>query len=134
MYSVTKLIGLDYGSKRIGVALSDESGSVAFARMTLPNDKMLISTLVDLIKKENASTVVVGESKDKDGNDNAVMVRARSFAKEIERSSGVTVAFEPEFYSSVEARRDSSGNLVDAKAAAIILNSFIERSKSKPSL
>lgn len=131
---MTKIVGIDYGSKRIGVAVSDESGSVAFAKATLPNDKMLISNLVDLIKAEQAETVVVGESKDKDGNDNVVMKSARLFAEELERRGGVPVRFEPEFYSSVEARRDSGENLVDAKAAAIILNSFIERSRSTPSV
>lgn len=126
---MSKLIGIDYGTKRVGVAVSDESGSVAFAKAVLPSDRTLIPTLTELIKKENVTRVVVGESKDKDGNDNPVMKPARKFVADLERSANVEVFYEPEFYSSVEARRDSTETFVDAKAATIILNSFIERTK-----
>lgn len=129
MYNVSKLLGIDYGTKRVGVAVSDESGSVAFAKAVLPSDRMLIPTLTELIAKENVVQVVVGESKNKDGHDNAVMKHTRQFVADLERSVTVPVSYEPEFYSSVEARRDSDDKFVDAKAAAIILNSFIERTK-----
>jgi len=123
-------MGIDYGTKRVGIAVSDESGSVAFAKAIFPSDRTLVPALVDLIRKENISTVVVGESRDKDGKENAVMAHTRRFVDDLERAAGVTVAYEPEFYSSVEARRDSDDAFVDAKAAAIILNSFIERNRS----
>lgn len=123
-------MGIDYGTKRVGVAISDESGSVAFAKGVFPSDRALVPALAEMIQKEHITTVVVGESKDKDGKDNAVMVPARRFAEDLERATGITVAYEPEFYSSVEARRDSADAFVDAKAAAIILNSFIERTRT----
>ncbi len=122
-------MGIDYGTKRVGVAVSDESGSVAFAKAVFPSDRTLVPTLVELIRSENITEVVVGESKDKDGNDNAVMTPARRFVNDLEQATGMKVVYEPEFYSSVEARRDSDDTFVDAKAAAIILNSFIERSR-----
>ncbi|MES2014659.1 MAG: Holliday junction resolvase RuvX [Patescibacteria group bacterium] len=125
----SKLLGIDYGTKRVGVALSDESASVAFAKGVFPSDRSLIPTLAELIKKEGVETVVIGESKDKDGNDNAIMKAVRKFVSELERTIHVRVLYEPEFYSSVEARRDSDDKFVDAKAAAIILNSFIERNQ-----
>ncbi|MEK7613384.1 MAG: Holliday junction resolvase RuvX [Patescibacteria group bacterium] len=123
-----KCVGIDYGTKRVGVAVSDEAGRLAFPKMTLPNDKMLISDVVAFIKKEKAECVVVGESKNNQGLENPVMQGARDFAKMIERETGLTVVFEPEFYSSLEARRlMDGGGQVDAEAAAIILNSYLAR-------
>lgn len=130
---MSKLLGIDYGSKRVGVALSDDSASVAFAHSSLPNDSALIPMLAALIRAENVGAVVVGDSRDKDGVENAIMKDAHIFASKLEDEMAIAVYFEPEFYSSVEARRDAGVNHVDAKAAAIILNSFIERNRSKKS-
>lgn len=126
---MAKLIGIDFGTKRVGVAVSDESGSVAFPKTTLANDRALIPAVVALIRGENASAVVVGESHDMNGNDNIVMSATRSFVSDLEKAVAVTVYFEPEFYSSREARREGQQGSVDAQAAAIILNSFITRTK-----
>lgn len=122
-----KLVGVDYGTKRVGIAVSDETGSVAFPKAVYPNDRHLVPDLVVLIKKEGAAAVVVGESKDMHGKDNPVMEGARRFAGDLARESGVPVHFEPEFYTSFEARRTKHGDgtTVDAEAAAIILNSYI---------
>ncbi|OGG44352.1 hypothetical protein A2841_01025 [Candidatus Kaiserbacteria bacterium RIFCSPHIGHO2_01_FULL_48_10] len=126
-----KLIGVDYGTKRVGIAVSDERGVVAFPKATLPNDRALIPTIVDLIRKENAVTVVVGESRNSEGADNPIMENARGFAARLERAAAVTVTFEPEFYTSVEARRNLEKKEVDAEAAALILNSYITRIKKQ---
>lgn len=126
---MAKLVGIDFGTKRVGIAVSDESGSVAFPKTTLANDRALIPTLTTLIRAENASTIVIGESHDMNGNDNTVMTAVRSFVADLENAIGVTVVYEPEFYSSREARREGQQGSVDAQAAAIILNSFITRTK-----
>ena len=134
--AMAKYLGIDYGTKRVGVAMSDVSGRMAFPRETIANDRALVPRLIDLIRDESVSFVVIGDSKNKDGKDNAVMQEARRFADALENALAVTVYFEPEYYSSVEARRlseeagDSSGAPVDAKAAAIILNRYLERSHS----
>ena len=126
---VAKLVGIDYGTKRVGVAVSDESGSIAFPRTTYANDNTLIPMLVTLIRNERAGAVVIGESKDKDGKDNPVMAGARHLGSDLEQAVAVVVHYEPEFYTSVEARRGVPSNAVDAQAAAIILNSYIVRTK-----
>jgi len=123
-----KFVGIDYGTKRVGVAVSDEAGRLAFPKMVLPNDKSLLSDLVAFIKKEQVGEVVLGESKNLSGEDNTIMNSLRQFAKELERETALPVHFEPEFYSSVEARRLTQGEkIVDAEAAAIILNSYLAR-------
>jgi RNase H-fold protein (predicted Holliday junction resolvase) len=77
--------------------------------------------------------VVIGESTSNHGTENPVMRSAREFAKELERETNLPVHFEPEFYSSTEARllkeqaTTRPVTTVDAEAAAIILNSYLAR-------
>jgi putative Holliday junction resolvase len=130
MPSVGKLLGVDFGTKRVGIAISDESASVAFPHAIFPNDSSLMGKMGALIKKEGVTGIVIGESKDKDGNENSIMKKVRAFITELRDESSVAVHYEPEFYSSIEARQGGDSGFVDAKAAAIILNSFIERSHS----
>ena len=131
-----KFIGIDYGTKRVGVATSDTEGTMAFPKMVIPNNRALLPTLVSFIRAENAEALVVGESKNLSGEDNAVMAEIRQFVETLKRECGIPVYFEPEFYTSHEARRlgedaSSKGKVsaVDAQAAAIILNSYLQRNK-----
>ena len=127
---VPKIIGIDYGSKKVGIAISDEGGAMAFPKATLANDRALIPSVVALIREENVTAVIVGDSKNADGKDNAIMYDARAFTLELQKVSSVAVHFEPEFYSSQEARMLTGKTLVDAEAAAIILNSYLDRKKN----
>src|SRR5262249_34574308 len=94
-----KRIGIDYGTKRVGVAVSDASGAVAFPKMTLANDRMLMSSLKELVAAEGIEEIVLGESMGPKG-DNSVMAHIRRFARELERETGCAVVYEPEFYTS----------------------------------
>lgn len=123
-----KLIGIDYGTRRVGVAVSDDVGRLAFPKMTLPNNAMLLGELAAFIRKEKAEAIVLGESKDLAGADNPVMAPARRFAEALEQEVGLLVHFEPEWYTSKEARRLKDGaRAVDAEAAAIILTSYLDK-------
>lgn len=129
-----KYLGIDYGEKRVGVAVSDADGLMAFPKAVLPNDSTLMMAVKDLVRDEHTQAIVIGESKAHDGSDNPIMRGARQFAEDLERETGLPVHFEPEFYSSSEARmlKEQTGtpfHLIDAEAAAVILNSFIARSK-----
>lgn len=130
-----KVVGIDFGSKRIGVAISDADGLMAFPKATLPNDRMLMTNIKDIIASEKVGAVVIGESTARDGNDNPIMGSARQFAEELGWETNLPVDFEPEFYSSAEARllkEQASGKpavMVDAEAAAVILNSYLVRAR-----
>lgn len=123
-----KLVGIDYGTRRVGIAVSDDAGRLAFPKMTLPNDATLLGELTALIRSEKVETIVLGESKDLSGADNPVMLSARRFAETLKKETGVLVHFEPEFYTSKEARHLKDGaRAVDAEAAAIILTSYLNK-------
>ena len=130
-----KHIGIDYGERRVGIAVSDADGSMAFPKAVFPNDRTLMMSVKEMIKNEDAKVIVIGESKAHSGADNPIMEKVRRFVGDLERETGLPVHFEPEFYSSAEARllkEQSSGKseaLVDAEAAAVILNSYIARTR-----
>lgn len=124
---MARVMGIDYGSKRVGVALTDESGSVAFPKAVFPNDKYLRSTLVEFVAAHQVSEVVVGESRSNAGEENPIARSARSLAEALEADTGVTIHFEPEHYSSQEVRTHTGARHVDAEAAAVILNSYLTK-------
>ncbi len=124
-----KIVGIDFGTKRVGVAVSDESGSVAFPRTTIPNDSRLIREIATIVQQEHATAIVIGESRNWSGAENPVMKNVKAFVAELEKTAGVEIHYEPEFYTSKEARREGQEGSVDAQAAAIILNSFITKQK-----
>ncbi len=131
-----RYLGIDYGKKHIGISLSDESGTMAFPYAHLDNNSRFDHpALIDEIKKicleKKVGEVVMGESKDFQGKDNHIMEDARALAEKISKQLWLEVHFEPEFMTSVEARHiQGGGEKTHASAAAIILQSFLDRKKS----
>jgi putative holliday junction resolvase len=123
-----KLLGIDFGAKRVGIAVSDDKGMMAFPKAVLPNDNYLVSELAKLVKSHDIGTIVVGESKDFKMSDNPIMSKARMFADELERATGIVVQYEPELLTSHQATHfQGKTGMIDASAAAIILQSYIDR-------
>jgi putative Holliday junction resolvase len=121
-------MGIDYGSKNVGIALSDESGSLAFPKEVLQNDAMLLPRILDLIKVERVGEIVVGHSLDNKGIENPIMKAARKLGDQLKEAANIPVSLEPEFYTSQEAQRiQGDHDILDASAAAIILNSFLQK-------
>ena len=59
-----RILGIDYGSKRVGLSLSDESGSMAFPLKTIVNSESLMEEIEEICKEKEVKLVVIGESKD----------------------------------------------------------------------
>jgi putative Holliday junction resolvase len=126
-----RYIGIDYGTKRIGVALSDESNSFALPHSVIKNTKTALSELNEIICANDVETVVLGESKNYHGEDNKVMGDIRKFKDEIENKLGKRVVFEPEMMTSMEAEHiQGKTKMLDASAAALILKSYLDRLKN----
>ncbi len=126
-------MGIDFGTKKVGIALSDEAGVMGFPHSIIPNDGRLIDEILKLIERKKVGVVVMGESRDYAGNENKVAKDAKEFALLLERRSGLRAEFEPEMLTTQEARRDFEGVRVpgspdvDASAAALILTSYLSR-------
>ncbi len=123
-----KLMGLDYGTKRVGVALSDDKAMMAFPHAVLPNDAALMKSIEEIVQKEKVSTIIIGHSLGRDGVPNKVHAKVEELIQDITLSLGIPVELEPEQYTTQEAIRFQGRTpMTDAGAASIILNSYITR-------
>jgi putative Holliday junction resolvase len=139
-----KYLGIDYGTKRVGVAISDDGGTMAFPHKILSNSMNLIIEVRDIIEKENVTAVVVGESYDLFGKPNKIMGSIETFVKNIEAETGMPVYLQKEFMTTIEARgrggkevnnarktTKEKQNPADASAAALILQRYLEKKNLK---
>lgn len=121
-----KLMALDFGEKRVGVASTDDSGEFALPRLTLPNDEHLLEAVLEFKEREGIEKVVIGESKNFKGEANTIMIAVETFKKALEEK-GVEVLFQPEIMTTMEARQiQGQTDLTDASAAALILKSYLD--------
>jgi putative Holliday junction resolvase len=132
-----RYLGVDYGSKRVGIALSDEAGIMGFPHAILANTLRLVDEVGALIAREGIGAVVIGESRNFAGGENPIAKAARAFGDEIAMRTGLPIFFESEVFTSAEARRAPEKEIksraprqhpnIDASAAALILTSFLSR-------
>jgi putative holliday junction resolvase len=125
-----RIIGIDYGEKRVGIASTDESGEFALPRMVLDNDENLFIEIEKLATREDVKKIILGESKKLDGKDNLISKDIEKFRTEL-LGRGFEVIMHPEIFTSLEAERiQGKGDMIDASAAAIILKSYIDKEKN----
>lgn len=126
-----KYLGIDFGSKRVGLATSDDLGTMAFPHSVISNDKNLLEEIEKIIKKENITDIVIGESKNFAGEPNKIMVEIEKFKNLLAGETKLNVFLEPEFMTSSQAELIQGKNSMhDASAAAIILQSFLDKKSS----
>lgn len=123
-----KYLGLDYGSKHVGVAVSDMAGVYAFPKCTLSNDTKLVQNILEIIQKEGIERIVVGDTRSTEGYQNDVTAEADRFVGALKKQSGIPTERMWEAWSSLEAARFAPKGKKhdDASAAAIILQRYIE--------
>ncbi|MEN6520634.1 MAG: Holliday junction resolvase RuvX [Armatimonadota bacterium] len=133
-----KLMGLDVGEKRIGVALSDDTGSFAFPFTTIVrtvSEKADLRSIVCVIEEENVSKVIVGIPIMLSGQEAVQAEKIRAFAGKLARRLRIPLEYWDERYSTAEAERllidagksrEARKNIIDKTAAAVILQSYIE--------
>jgi len=133
-----RVLGLDLGSKRIGVALSDPEGVIASPLVTLARHggRRDLAAVGDLVREHEVGEIVVGLPLHMDGRRGPEAEAARRFADALRAELGVPVGTLDERWTTVEAERAlrASGRrgkkrraVVDAVAAAILLRTWLER-------
>jgi putative holliday junction resolvase len=132
-----KTLGLDYGKKRIGVAISDDNGKIAFPCCVLENKEKLIEIIKDLRSKEGFESIVLG-----DPGDNSIKEEVMLFM-EILKKEGFTVFLEKEFMTSLHSDMFTKTKPIarktkqtrepkkDESAAALILQRFLDKQEFK---
>ena len=134
-----RLLAIDLGAKRVGVAVSDELGITVRPVTTLERHswKKLLLSIVEQIEALEAHGLVVGLPLNIDGSEGPAAAEAREIAAKFELSLKIPVYLQDERLTSEEAKsrlqaiqkRERAGD-VDSAAAAIILQDFIDRSRS----
>ncbi|HPX52372.1 MAG TPA: Holliday junction resolvase RuvX [Candidatus Paceibacterota bacterium] len=124
-----KYLAIDYGSKKIGVAVSDAEGKFAFPFSIILNknkDKSL-EEIIQILKEKQIKDVVVGESVNLRGEANSILEESKIFVKKLQEKIDIEIFFEKEWLSTVEARRFDDRKNADDSAAAIILQRFLDK-------
>lgn len=121
-------LGIDYGTKRVGIAVSDIKGKIAFPKLVLDNDENLLQAIGDIVNQYEVSVIVVGRSLDNSSKPNAVQSAIDDLVTDLTLQFGLPVHMETEHYTTQAAVRIQGRNKqTDASAASLILDSFLQR-------
>jgi putative Holliday junction resolvase len=133
---MSKIISLDFGLKRTGIAITDEKQIIA-SPLTTVDSVQLMSFLNQLMSKEKINTIVLGYPTRLDGSDSHITENVRLLKEALEKEfQDKSIVFQDERYSSAsametihsmgKAKHKKDKKLVDRIAATIILKEYLQ--------
>lgn len=139
-----RYMGLDYGDKTVGVAVSDEMGITAQPYITITRERrnklrQTCKQIEDIIREKNIEVIVVGKPLNMNGTEGERIEETREFIEMVRRRTGLMVEELDERLTTVEADRilDATGvakenrkEYIDKMAAAIILQTYLDMKKN----
>lgn len=130
-----KILGLDWGQKRIGVAISDSDQLMAFPRTSIENDDNAIGKIGDICEEENIQLIVLGFPLNLEGEENKSTKAVESFADKLKQNLDIKVDFIDERLTSVESdsiitsiniKKEDRKKETDIIAASLILKNYLD--------
>lgn len=142
-----RILGLDYGSKTVGVAVSDPFGWTAQPLMTIPRKdenklRRTLAQIEELVKEYQVELIVLGYPKNMNNTEGERVEKTLAFRDMLVRRTGLPVELWDERLSTAEAsrvlmaggvRRENRKDVVDQLAASLILSGYLESRQEKPS-
>ena len=139
MHRGMRALGIDFGERRIGLALSDEGGRYAlpFGTVERPSDRVAVARIAEIARREGVGRLVLGEPRSPvDGSPGPAAERIRRFGARLAEKTGLPLTLVEETLTTVEAaerlreagidvRRDPTH--LDAVAAQIVLQEALDR-------
>ena len=127
-----RILALDHGSTRCGVAVSDPTGTLAtpLGAVERPDTKRGLAALARLVEDQGAERVLVGLPLTMRGEEGEQAERARTFAQRLERKVSVPVELHDERLTTRLAERTGGEGDADSRAAAHLLESYLARSRA----
>jgi putative holliday junction resolvase len=132
----TRLLGIDHGESRIGLAISDELGSFAHPYRTLQTSARVIEEVCAIIEKEKISAIVIGLPKNMNGTLGPSAAKAKSFGEQLALAvPSMKILFWDERLTTREAQRalhaagknaKQSKKMIDQVAAQILLQNYLD--------
>lgn len=135
-----RLLGLDIGGRRIGVAVSDELGMIASPVTTLDSRRDVAKELRLLIEKYGVNRLIVGLPIGMSGREGPQSAEVRSVADDLGKALDIEIVYSDERLSSAVAnqaligqgtRREKRKQHIDAMAAAVILQGYLDNERWK---
>lgn len=131
-----KVMGIDYGDKRVGIALSDELLLTAQGYKTIENTggKKLFLTICDIIKEQNVGKIIVGLPRNMDNSEGFRVDATKDFVVRLKCYTDLEIVFWDErlstvaahnFLSDLDIRGKKRKALVDTVSAALILEGYL---------
>ncbi len=135
-----RILGIDYGDRQIGLALSDPFGWTAQGLEVLKNTDQIWNELQDLVEKHQVEKIVLGWPKNMDGTLGERAVLAQEWAEKLEKLLNLPVILWDERLTTVAAEkilleadlsRKKRKKIVDQMAAAFILQNYLDSQKKQ---
>ena len=135
-----RILGIDYGDSRVGIAVSDPLGFTAQGVKTLKNKnkKKLLAELTEIINEYNPETIIIGKPKNMDGSEGFRVDATYKFAEDLKTIYQGNIEFVDERLTTVSATRvlnetNTRGkdrkNVLDTDSACFILESYLNSKK-----
>ena len=134
-------LGIDFGEKRIGVAISEGMLAVPLVTLRRRDDRSALAEIAGIARREGVERLVVGEPRNLDGSCGPAAVRAKRFGERLAELTGLPLELVDESLTSVEAaaRLRAAGidprrhpERLDAVAAQILLQEALDRDAGSP--
>jgi putative Holliday junction resolvase len=128
-------LGVDLGSARIGLAVSDDLGMMAHPLATIPGGAGSHRAVADAAAKAGADTVVIGLPRNMDGSYGPAAEAAKAFGEKLREISGCRIVFQDERLTTVAAQKSlhaagrntkKSRSVIDQVAAQMILQTYLD--------
>jgi len=132
-----RILAIDHGEKRIGLALSDPTATIASPLKVIEHSSRLMDAaqVANLAEENEVGLIVIGQSFDEEGNPNLAGRRAARFAEALKEQTQIPIVLWDESFSTQDARaarielgvsRQKRAGHQDAFAAVMILQSYLE--------
>jgi putative Holliday junction resolvase len=131
-----RILAVDFGEKRIGLATSDASGQIATPRRTLSrrDDAAAAAEIARFCRDEEVEAVVFGLPRSPEGVESPFAARIRSFARKFAAQSGLPVGFHEETLTTREAESrlapGAAREELDRMAAAVLLEDYLRHGRA----
>lgn len=121
-------LGIDYGNKRVGLAVADSEMKIATPLGVISNksDAYLIEEIKKVLQDKNISYIVVGMPLNLSGKETRQTMKVEDFVLRMRKETNIEIYFENEIFSSALAKRFNTKK-IDEAAAAVILQSYIDK-------
>ena len=128
VYPYMKILAIDFGTKTLGLAMTDTDLDIVFPFGTMANfEPKVFLNIKDLVLKEDFEKIVMGLPLGMNNEETEATKRVHEFATKLEAEVGMSIAFADERFSTHEANRMGGEVSADEKSAMIILETYLQK-------